>query len=663
MRAFLKRQTATHEPARVRPQLRHSETESWIGRQSIPSAQHCPCGGGCPNCEQTHVETRVQTKLNISTPGDRYEQEADRVAETVMRMSEPAINSSFPASPEIQRLTAPSHPPPRLSRALPSTRAGPETEDEEPTEITSNGVLARQATQELPEQNHDLERAAAAIVNAKGTGKPLSVASRAFFEPRFGHDLSSVRIHEDGAAAVRLHARAFTHGTDIWLGSSERESDRSLLAHELTHVIQQSAPQPNRVAADEGPSATSSVQKPGAARILTGTVQPHGHLAAATVQRVPATNLSGYPDAERRAVRQSTIPATMIDSAYLLTVFGTAAQNQGVTTREVFGGTTVFDPVIPATLQRGLESTGAHLVNSTNVLPLGTTQTLVLDLTPFQGPNAMFRFTHLNHTENRVTTAVLLIENVGAAPAAIAGVTVPTAPFMVRTQTFIAGSGWNSQRFGRLMSVLAALPDTVLAEAAGTTFTLAGQGTADEAGRYVADTNTIEMHLNAFPVSPTTFGSADMGMRNIAHEVGHLLDLRRLERAWQTFNSGGQTPAGRRNFLAERSLSGTRWSAGQGGNYEQVDVRRTTTGNDFRQAATRDGISPGATATDPLTGGPTSYSNTDWQELFAESFSLYVTDPRLFALIRPNLFAYFSSRFPLPTAPATAPPPTTGGNP
>lgn len=654
MRAFAKRQTSTHEPPRVRPQLRHSESESWVGRQAIPSAQACACGGGCPNCEQTRVEKTVQTKLNVSTPSDKYEREADRVAETVMRMSEPAIDSLFPRPPEIQSLSVPSHSPLRVSRARPVSHPDPETEEEEPTALASNGALGRQANKQLPERTQNLERAAASVVNAKGTGRPLSAASRAFFEPRFGHDLSSVRIHEDGAAAARLRARAFTHGSDIWLGSSERESDRSLLAHELMHVIQQTAPQPSRVAAREGPSATSSAQKPG---------QPRHRLATASVQRVPATNLGGYPEAERRAVQQSTIPANMIDSAYLLTVFGTAAQNQGATTREVFGGTTVFDPAIPATLQRGLESTGAHLVNSTNVLPLGTTQTLVLDLTPFQGPNAMFRFTHLNHTESRVTTAVLLIENVGAAPAAIAGVTVPTAPFMVRTQTFIAGSGWNSQRFGRLMAVLAALPDTVLAEAAGTTFTLTGQGTADEAGRYVADTDTIEMHLNAFPVSPTTFGSADMGMRNIAHEIGHLLDLRRLERAWQTFNSGGQTPAGRRTLLAERSLSGTRWSLGQGGNFEQVDARRTTTGNDFRQAATRDGISPGRTATDPLTGGPTSYSNTDWQELFAESFSLYVTDPRLFALIRPNLFAYFSSRFPLPTAPAAAPPAATGGNP
>jgi|GEM_PF-6240960 len=381
---------------------------------------------------------------------------------------------------------------------------------------------------------------------------------------------------------------------------------------------------------------------------------------AATLQRVPATNLGGYPEAERRTVQQSTIPATMLDAAFLLTVFGTAAQNGGATTQYTFGGTTVFDPAIPAALRRGLGSTGAYLAGTTNVLPLGTTQTVVLDLTPYQGPNAMFRFTHLNHTENRVTTAILLIENVGAAPAAIAAVPVPAGSFTVRGQSFIAGAGWNDQQFGGLQAVLGRLPDVVLAEAAGTTFSLRGQGTPDEAGHYDATHDTIEMHQNAFPVSATTYGGADSGMRAITHEIGHLLDLRRLERAWRTFNTGGQTAAGQRTLLAERSLSGSRWSVGQGGNFEQIDVRRTT-GDDFRKAAMRDRVRPGQAATDPLTGGPTSYSNTDWQELFAESFSLYINDPRLFALIRPNLFAFFSRRFPLPTAPAATTPTGSGG--
>src|ERR1044072_535183 len=211
--------------------------------------------------------------------------------------------------------------------------------------------------------------------------------------------------------------------------------------------------------------------------------------AGRMLYRAPATNLRGYPAGERRGGQQSTNQASMIDSAFLQGVLGPPTQDTGVT--YVFGGTTVFDPSIPAALHRGLASTGTYLADNTNVLPLGTTQSLVLNLTPFSGPNAIFRFTHLNHTENRATAPVLLIENVGPAPAAIAPVTARSGSFTVRGQNFIAGSGWNDQQFGRLQALLAMLPDVVLTEAAGTTFALRGQGRQDEAGHYDAAHDTI----------------------------------------------------------------------------------------------------------------------------------------------------------------------------
>jgi hypothetical protein len=72
----------------------------------------------------------------------------------------------------------------------------------------------------------------------RSPGVPLDTATRAFFEPRFGHDLSRVRVHSDGASAetaAQLGARAFTVGHHVILGSH----DRGLLAHELAHVVQQ----------------------------------------------------------------------------------------------------------------------------------------------------------------------------------------------------------------------------------------------------------------------------------------------------------------------------------------------------------------------------------------------------------------------------------------
>jgi outer membrane protein OmpA-like peptidoglycan-associated protein len=78
------------------------------------------------------------------------------------------------------------------------------------------------------------------------SGKPLEPETRGFFERRFGHDFSRVRVHADAAAAVSARAasaRAYTHGTDIVFGGGmyrpDSPSGMRLLAHELAHVVQQ----------------------------------------------------------------------------------------------------------------------------------------------------------------------------------------------------------------------------------------------------------------------------------------------------------------------------------------------------------------------------------------------------------------------------------------
>lgn len=87
-----------------------------------------------------------------------------------------------------------------------------------------------------------------ARLGSLGPGRPLSSSTRSFFEPRFGCDFSAVRVVADsrGAETARsLNARAFTAGRNIVFGPGEYRPDhaagRSLLAHELTHVVQQGA--------------------------------------------------------------------------------------------------------------------------------------------------------------------------------------------------------------------------------------------------------------------------------------------------------------------------------------------------------------------------------------------------------------------------------------
>jgi hypothetical protein len=105
----------------------------------------------------------------------------------------------------------------------------------------------------------------------EAAGAPLDPDARADFEPQFGRDLGDVRVHTDADAADSakdLHARAFTHGDDIYFGAGQYRPDtdagRRLIAHEVTHTVHQAsggAPAVQRQ--DEtAPSATSSPSTP-----------------------------------------------------------------------------------------------------------------------------------------------------------------------------------------------------------------------------------------------------------------------------------------------------------------------------------------------------------------------------------------------------------------
>ena len=155
----------------------------------------------------------LQTKLTLSQPGDRLEQEADRVAERVMRMRVPAgpRGGQLDESAVVQRKCT-------------------ECEKEE----------VQRKAQPLPEQ------AASEFSHAISGGRPLPDAERNFFESRFAHDFSQVRVHTDAQAAEAaqsVSALAYTKGSDVVFGAGEYRPDteggRKLMAHELAHVVQQ----------------------------------------------------------------------------------------------------------------------------------------------------------------------------------------------------------------------------------------------------------------------------------------------------------------------------------------------------------------------------------------------------------------------------------------
>jgi hypothetical protein len=109
-------------------------------------------------------------------------------------------------------------------------------EEEEPIQTKQVSTRALAVTPNL----------ASRIQSLKGGGQPLPKSVRTFFEPRFGYDFSHVRVHTDGRAAQlarSVNARAFTMGRDVVFGTGQYAPGmpvgRRLLAHELTHVVQQ----------------------------------------------------------------------------------------------------------------------------------------------------------------------------------------------------------------------------------------------------------------------------------------------------------------------------------------------------------------------------------------------------------------------------------------
>ena len=144
----------------------------------------------------------------------------------------------------------------------------------------------------------------------------------------------------------------------------------------------------------------------------------------------------------------------------------------------------------------------------------------------------------------------------------------------------------------------------------------------------------------------------------LRHEIGHALDLRVLERAWTAFDSAGQSKSARATLLATRSPSGARYVHDAGSGDFNVEQALDDSDGAFRKAAGKDKVArdtsgrttvEGSTAN--LSGGVTSYSDTDYEELFAESFALYSSAPETLRQLRPNIYNYFSSKYPRPASP------------
>jgi len=186
---------------------------------------------------------KIQTKLTVNTPGDEYEQEADAVADKIMRMTDnvPPVSNSSPV--KIQR------------KCEACGKEEPEEKEEE-YELSADGMIQRKCATCEEEEKKKLfrkETASNTSLNVNGvqkviqsTGQQLDKSTRSFMESRFGFDFGKVQIHNNSLAhqsAKDINALAYTHQHHIAFGAGQyqphTESGKKLLAHELTHTLQQ----------------------------------------------------------------------------------------------------------------------------------------------------------------------------------------------------------------------------------------------------------------------------------------------------------------------------------------------------------------------------------------------------------------------------------------
>jgi hypothetical protein len=192
------------------------------------------------------ARTKIQPKLTVNTPGDIYEQEADRIADAVMAGYSPPVDRVLQdVQPKLYRVVV--RPEDAVDSVFPpETESGAESPEASPTEEVQRSA-SEEAGAVSPHFEQSLQQA------THGGGEALPSPTRSFMESRFGWDFSSVRVHSDARAhalAREVNACAFTLGNNIFFARSQYQPDRlegqRLLAHELTHVVQQSAERVSR---------------------------------------------------------------------------------------------------------------------------------------------------------------------------------------------------------------------------------------------------------------------------------------------------------------------------------------------------------------------------------------------------------------------------------
>lgn len=252
--------------------LATSEKSKNISSVSLAKSKH----------QSFFAPVKVQPKLIVGAINDPYEHEADAVADHIMRM--PVQQKTTSGLNENR--TAFFSPRPIITSNVQRECTSCEKE-----KIERRTDRREEKIQKKSQENVNRETEAPSSVSdvLNSAGQPLDADTRHFFEPRFGHDFSNVKIHTGGKAAKSsddINAHAYTLGNNIVFNSQKyspgTEQGKRLLAHELTHVVQQSNTMPAIIQKEDGatgPRGGTSVHSPVVDELLTQVSDVHSIFA------------------------------------------------------------------------------------------------------------------------------------------------------------------------------------------------------------------------------------------------------------------------------------------------------------------------------------------------------------------------------------------------
>ncbi|MDN5820692.1 MAG: DUF4157 domain-containing protein, partial [Brachybacterium sp.] len=339
-------------------------SRSSVGNRSdsfFPAAQHA--GTGSVARKRAGRSGPVQGGLTVSAPSDPLEKQAEHTADTVLRMPVGPVQRSSSAASEIQQATEED----ALQRS-PSA--------EEQVQRSPAAAVASLRDRHGPVSPAELRAATAG-------GQPVPATERAELEPRLGVSLADIRLHTDaeaGRLSRRLRAKAFTHRGHVFFAPGQfrpgTAQGRHLLAHELTHTIQQGAatplapgaaapayqhattPRPPGAAAPRARGASGSR---GPSRPTPSRSGPRG-LVTSAVPHLARTHSRTLPDVQRFGL--DTVKDYFAESADHIPGYRMLTLALGI------------DPISGAEVER----TGANILRAlVELVPAGTLITQALD--------------------------------------------------------------------------------------------------------------------------------------------------------------------------------------------------------------------------------------------------------------------------------------------